>query len=151
MENSAMKAIMIGAALFITMITITAVMMYFNSAKSLVENVGDGSSISNNYSTYIRDLILTNGNLTGSDVKNIINYFYDNTLTEVNISIRRNFSVEDVNQNVNLPVSYSNINNDSNNYNKVMVQILDNSKFNVQYELYSDSNEVKSIKIDEII
>lgn len=151
MESSAIRAIMIGAALFITMITISAVMMYFNSAKDLVTNVGSGSALSENYSTYIKDLILTKGKVTGADVKNIINYFYENESAEINISIRRNFSNKNVNEGINQPTTYTGINTSEEKYNKMMGQILDNSYFEVDYELHPGTEEIKTMTIKEMI
>ncbi len=151
MESSAIRAIMIGTALFITMITISAVMLYFNSAKELVTNVGSGSPLSENYSTYIKDLVLTKGKVTGADIKNIINYFFEDESVEINISTRRNFSNKNVNEGINLPTEYTGVNTNEENYNTIMGQILDNSYFEVNYELYSGTEEIKKITIKEMI
>lgn len=86
-ENNAIRAITIGVSTFIAILTITAVMMYYNTAKATVQEVGSGPDLYNNYASYIRDILVRpNGStITGADAINLINYFYNDELVEVNL------------------------------------------------------------------
>lgn len=86
-ESNAIRAITIGVSTFIAILTITAVMMYYNTAKATVQEVGSGPDLYNNYASYIRDILVRpNGStITGADAINLINYFYNDELVEVNL------------------------------------------------------------------
>ncbi len=89
MEENATKAIMIGAATFITIITITAVLTYYNTAREMVQSIGAGYDFDATYSEYVRDILLrtdVNSFVTGTDVINILNYFYDDKTVSVKLS-----------------------------------------------------------------
>lgn len=147
MEN-ATRAIMIGAGLFITMITISAIILYYNSAKQLVDNVTDNTDISGNYSEYIRDTVLSNGRIiTGADVKNILNYFYGSARTEISVTIRNNFANEDMK--LSTPETYNDVTNDKTEFTNVYNQIVDNSSFAITYTLYDNSDDIKTITVVE--
>mgnify|MGYP000428352781 CR=1 FL=1 len=73
-DSNAIRAITIGAGLFISITTISLILTYYNVAKSTAQSIGTGTNISQNYDRHIRD-ILTKANIKGSDVINICNYF----------------------------------------------------------------------------
>lgn len=73
-DSNAIRAITIGAGLFISITTISLILTYYNVAKNTAQTIGTGTNISQNYDRHIRD-ILTKENIKGSDVINICNYF----------------------------------------------------------------------------
>ncbi|MDF2865680.1 MAG: hypothetical protein K0R72_493 [Clostridia bacterium] len=88
-DDVLIRAITIGASIFITLATVTAVMMYYNTARLSVVSIGTGTNIEQNYREDIKN-ILYSTEATGSDVKNILQYFYGNS--EVNICIDRYYA-----------------------------------------------------------
>jgi len=87
-ESNAIRAITIGVSTFIAIATISAVLMYYNTAKATVQEIGTGPDIYNNYATYIKDLLIkpNNSTISGTDAINIINYLYNDDLVTVNVS-----------------------------------------------------------------
>lgn len=88
-ESAPVRAIMIGASLFVTIATITAVLTYYNTAKDMVKVIGTGTDIGQVYSDYVEESLLktsANTYLTGTEVINILNYFYDSDLALVYIN-----------------------------------------------------------------
>ena len=83
-ESAPIRAIVIGVSTLLAVATISAVLMYYNTAKQMASNVGRGQDFAANYDQSIQD-ILTAGTynvsgtnyITGADVKNLLNYFYD--------------------------------------------------------------------------
>jgi hypothetical protein len=88
-DDILMRAITIGASVFITLATVTAVMMYYNVAKTSVTNIGTGTNIEEKYREDIKNT-LYNTEATGSEVKNILQYFFENN--EVDITITRYYA-----------------------------------------------------------
>ena len=87
-ESNATRAIMIGAATLIAIATISAVLTYYNTAREMVQSIGSGYDFDANYSEYVKDILLRtdkNSKITGTDVINIMNYFYDDATVEVNL------------------------------------------------------------------
>lgn len=82
-DSNAIRAITIGAGLFISITTISLILTYYNVAKNTAQSIGTGTNISQNYDRHIRD-ILTKKNIKGSDVINICNYF-EEEITEKTI------------------------------------------------------------------
>ena len=80
-DSNAIRAITIGAGLFISITTISLILTYYNVAKSTAQSIGTGTNISQNYDRHIRD-ILTKANIKGSDVINICNYFEEEITTK---------------------------------------------------------------------
>lgn len=80
-DSNAIKAITIGAGLFISITTISLILTYYNVAKNTAQSIGTGTNISQNYDRHIRD-ILTKANIKGSDVINICNYFEEEITTK---------------------------------------------------------------------
>ena len=80
-DSNAIRAITIGAGLFISITTISLILTYYNVAKNTAQTIGTGTNISQNYDRHIRD-ILTKENIKGSDVINICNYFEEEITTK---------------------------------------------------------------------
>ena len=151
-ENNAIKAITIGVSTFIAMITISAVLMYYNTARATVQEIGTGTDISQNYSKYILEILLKPDNtiVSGTDVKNILNYFYLNERVNVNITKMTNLGSV---SNLTLEESKNllNVNNNKSLYNKVFADIISTEKFKIQVEYYDTNNtEAKTITLSEI-
>lgn len=113
-ENNAIRAITIGVSTFIAIITITAVMMYYNTAKATVQEVGSGPDLYNNYASYIKDILVkpSGSTISGTEAINIINYFYNDDLVTVNIDniklINETAKIDEINK-FNKKDSYSDI------------------------------------------
>lgn len=151
-ENNAIRAITIGVSTFIAMITISAVLMYYNTARATVQEIGTGTDISQNYSKYILEILLKPSNTTinGTDVKNILNYFYLNEKVSINIT---KMTILGSVSNLNLEQSKNliNVNNDKSLYNKVFADIISTQNFKIQVEYYdTDNTEVKTITLSEV-
>lgn len=100
-ESAPMKAIMIGAGLFITIVTITAVLNYYATAKEMVQSIGTGVDYLQEYSDYIQSILLkanTDATITGTEVKNLLNYFYHNERVTIRIGNARPLYKEDGSQ-----------------------------------------------------
>lgn len=152
-ESNAIKAIVIGVSTFIATITISAVVMYYGTAKATVQAIGTGEDLSQNYSDYIVDILLYNTTTDGIGVKNILNYFYLNDRVNVNIIKMTNMgSVKDsINNNVTEKKNLININNNINIYNEVVSNIISAQKFSINVEYYdSDKTDIKEVTITEI-
>lgn len=114
-DSNAIRAITIGAGLFISITTISLILTYYNVAKNTAQTIGTGTNISQNYDRHIRD-ILTKANIKGSDVINICNYFEEEITTKKidfwygNSSPKTSDIINNVlpNQNFTLGVTYDN-------------------------------------------
>ena len=84
MESNAMKAITIGVGVLIAIATISLVMMYYNTAKAGMSAVGRGNDLNANYYSYIVD-VLTESQVYGTDVINLLNYFEDDMSVTLNL------------------------------------------------------------------
>ena len=112
-ESNAIRAITIGAGLFISITTISLILTYYNVAKNTAQSIGTGTNISQNYDRHIRD-ILTKANIKGSDVINICNYFEEEITTKKidflygNSSPKTSYIINNVlpNQDFTLKVTY---------------------------------------------
>ena len=139
-ESAPIRAIVIGVSTLLAVATISAVLMYYNSAKQLASNVGRGQDFAANYEQSIQDLLVSgtenvtgNSYITGADVKNLINYFYDKDDVEVNIRVMRVINVYEENKS-KAAATYSkfNINHDEASYKYVMNNILLDQKFKIK-------------------
>lgn len=133
-EGIAMRAVTIGVSVFIAIATMTAVMTYYNTAKQVVLSIGAGTDVSGLYTKSIESTLLKH-TASGSDVKNLLNYFYNSKAANINISM-------DLFTNGNTPVTkrvaYSNINNAGDAiFNSVVKYIMPNQKFSITYS-YDD-------------
>ena len=74
MEDVTVRAITIGVGVVVSIITITAVLTYYNTAKETVREIGAATDISGLYDKSIEDILLKK-KITGTDIKNIFQYF----------------------------------------------------------------------------
>lgn len=147
-ESAPIRAIVIGVSVLLAIATISAVLMYYNTAKQMASNVGRGQDFAENYEQSIQD-ILTKGSynvagtnyITGADVKNLLNYFYndENVIIKVNNIQYISSYADDYKPRYNI-TGYGNANK-SNDYKYAMKNILANQKF----ELKTEEKEGKKI------
>jgi hypothetical protein len=110
-EDTTVRAITIGASIFITLATISLVLIYYNTAKSSVQKIGTGVNVEESYRNDIEET-LSKQTMTGTEFKNLVNYFYKRTDVNITITTFRVFkndgTIETIN---NTSGTYSNINN----------------------------------------
>ena len=87
MEDVSIRAITIGVSVFVAIATISAVMMYYNSAKNMVQEVGYGVDFANVEDQGIRE-ILSKQKVSGVEVRNIISYFSYKDEVTININCK---------------------------------------------------------------
>lgn len=130
-DDVLVRAITIGASVFITLATVTAVLMYYNTARAGVRSLGTGTNIEENYREDIKT-VLYNSVVTGSDIKNILQYFCDNI--DVNIIMPSYYAFSGNSyQKINVPAAEANKVNASTNssYTQILKTIMPNERFNV--------------------
>ena len=91
MEDSAMKAIVISVSVFVAIITISAVIIYYNTAKDIVNVTGPGVDLAVAQQQDIENILLkanNNAKVSGTEVMNIIKYFYNNKKYTVSIILK---------------------------------------------------------------
>lgn len=101
MSDVVTRAIMIGASVFIAIITISAVMTYYNVAQNAARSVGTGVDIAGLKNQNITDSLLKQ-TVTGTEVKNIINYFYQNKNVHVNVYTAKKFDGSVIDDSTNI-------------------------------------------------
>lgn len=138
-ESAPIRAIVIGVSTLLAVATISAVLMYYNTAKQMASNVGRGQDFAANYEQSIQD-ILTAGTynvsgdnyITGADVKNLLNYFSNSETMKIKVY---NIKVIDEYKNYtpivsNVSDGYDNANLE--NYKNAMKNISDNQRFIIE-------------------
>ena len=135
MEDVTARAIMIGVGVLVAIATITAVLAYYNTAREAVQRVGAGTDIAAEYEQSISDVLLKN-TVTGTEVANILNYFYgneDTVITLNNISIFNNSYSS--NEPVSITISTSSRSSSYDTYYKrVINQIYPNKQYSLSLE-----------------
>lgn len=151
--DNAIRAITIGVSTFIAVITISAIMMYYSSARDVVQSIGTGTNLAQNYNEYIKDILVKpGGKLLGSDVKNILNYFYGNNSVEIIIEggITPIGTIQTAITNPSPITSNEAINQNSQLYNQFVANIIDEKKFIMdQINYLGSSTEIQKIVIKE--
>ena len=155
-ESAPMRAIMIGASVFVTIATITGVLAYYSSAKDLVNVIGTGTDIGAEYANYVENILLKtedNVEIRGTDVINLLNYFYMDEKAKIDVTyIRQDHSFEeytnvDTSDKQTVIKSY-NTNLDEKLYNQAINLIVPTQKFTMKKSTNNDVLVVeKSYKI----
>lgn len=147
-ESAPIRAIVIGVSTLLAVATISAVLMYYNTAKQMASNVGRGQDFATNYEQSIQDILTAgtynvsgNNYITGADVKSLLNYFSNSETMKIKVY---NIKVIDEYKNYTPIVSnvldgYDNANLE--NYKEAMKNISDNQRFIIE------SKEDKKITI----
>lgn len=135
-ESSLFRAITIAVSVFVAIITISAVLSYYSTAKALVQGIGTGIDYNESYSDYVEGILLkgdANSYITGTDVINLVNYFYKNEKVNINITSMTPLYVDNrIYPNLFLwTVTLTNVNNEEEDYNKYISRIMPSEKFNI--------------------
>ena len=140
-ESAPIRAIVIGVSTLLAVATISAVLMYYNTAKQMASNVGRGQDFAANYEQSIQDILTkaeyvasnSDGNvILGSDVKNLLNYFYDDNSVDILLTYKL-YTVTYDNNTVKTSErgSYTSGGAISSYYESAMSNIYDNEKFQI--------------------
>lgn len=140
-ESAPIRAIVIGVSTLLAVATISAVLMYYNTAKQMASNVGRGQDFAANYEQSIQDILTKaeyvvsgpNDNIIlGSDVKNLLNYFYDDNSVDILLKYKL-YTVTYDNNTVKTSERGTNTNGGaiSSYYEDAMSNIYDNEKFTI--------------------
>lgn len=103
MSELSFRTMLIAVGIFITVATLTAIILYYNVAVINANAVNKRTNIELEYSNRITTL-LEKDTLTGTDVRNVIRYYYLNNLVEINIT-------EIKGTNTSSDAKYKNVNN----------------------------------------
>lgn len=117
MEDTGVKAIIIGVSLLITMMTLSAIILYFNTARGIADSVSERTDIASSFDRIVNsdDLEAT---LTGVEVRSLINKYAGVSNVRINI-----VSIGETTTNV-----YNNINNKYTNNGGWLVSVNENAK-----------------------
>lgn len=124
-DSNAIRAITIGAGLFISITTISLILTYYNVAKNTAQTIGTGTNISQNYDRHIRD-ILTKANIKGSDVINICNYFEEEITGDT--------------------IKFFYLGSKTKNVSNIVSTVLPNENFNLEVS-YDSDGKITEIKV----
>jgi hypothetical protein len=145
-EDVLVRAITIGASVFITLATVTAVMIYYNTARATVSEIGTGTNIEQQYREDIKNN-LNKTELTGAEVKNVLQYFYDSP--EITISMTSYYAYhKNGYQIVWIPLGETGRINSSNNssYTLIMKSMMPNQKFAVTQDVNNSGKYTFTLK-----
>lgn len=136
-ESNAMRAITIGVSVFVAIITITGVLTYYGIVRDTAKNIGSGNDMGEKYSEEIENILLKgsykgNGNsyLTGTEVLNLLNYFYKNENVRIDIENIK-YVKDDGSVDKFLPYTHENVNITEDKFNEVYSKILSNQRFEI--------------------
>lgn len=114
MEDFSMRAIVIGVSLFVVIMTLTAIIMYFDAAKGVADQVSARTDIASSF-----DNIVNSDNfeatLTGVQIRSLINKYASVENVEINITAINNQAV-----------NYDNINNRYTNDGGWLIKVNEN-------------------------
>lgn len=131
MEDVSVRAITIGVGVLLAIVTISAVFMYYNTAKQTVRDIGAGTDIAGLYEKSVREVLVKaeggTATITGTDVKNLLYYSLTDTSLKLNCT---NIRVLEDNGNIKPDLTYSGEPNESQK-NNIIKRILPNSKYNL--------------------
>lgn len=132
-ENALIKALYIGVSLFVTVITITAITLYYNIARSSIKDIGSGTDFDTVYREDIKETLLKTGKnnkITGTQVKNLVNYYYDNINVQIKIDGMKYISEDgSIKEYSSISLSSNDQNIRQKNYNIIMKNIMNNQEF----------------------
>jgi len=84
MEDLPVKAIVIGVSVFVTMAVISALMIYFNTARGVADVVNKRINIAETYDSIMNADVFTD-TLTGVEIRSLINKYAGSDLVRINI------------------------------------------------------------------
>lgn len=98
MEDFSIKAIVIGVSLFVTMMTLTAILIYFNTAREVSDIVSSRVDIAETYDR-IMSAGMDSGYITGVEVRSLINKYAGKDNVIINIRGDNGIVANNVNSN----------------------------------------------------
>lgn len=111
MNELTFRTMLIGVGVFVTVATLSAILLYYNVAVSSANAVSKRTNIELEYSKRITTL-LEKDTLTGTDVRNVIRYYYLNEMVEISITKIKGKSIADMNnEKTGSGEIYRNVNN----------------------------------------
>lgn len=144
MSELSFRTLLIAVGIFITLATISALMIYYNVSVSTATAASDRTNIEFEYNRSV-ERILSQDILTGVDFKNIVrNYFMDSTV-KINILKIKGINTTDMPN----PERYENINNNwaiESTVDSEKVKILSESRMeiiNPSYKIKRENIEIK--------
>ena len=102
-EDNLSKAIMIGVTTLVGVMTVSAIIIFFNSSLNIVKNAGSGKNFGNIYRHDIESTLLmsnTGNYIKGTSVINLFNYYEDN----VNVSVNA-YNIKYLDKNGNIDIN----------------------------------------------
>lgn len=160
-ESAPIRAITIGVSILLAIATISGVLMYYNTAKQAATNIGRGQMFAENYEQRIQDILITGSSnisgqvyITGTDVKNLLNYFYDDNT--VKIDLKKVKVMDKYDENLHVPKAtivnggVTLVNSNNGGYNYAVSVIIDNQSFKIVSDELNDRN-VRVITIEGIL
>ncbi len=139
MEDNVSKAIMIGFTTLMGVMTISAIIIFFNSSVNVVKNVSEISMFSKVYREDIDSTLLmsnTGNYIKGTSVINLLNYYEEDPRVSISIS---NIKYIDNSGNVQVLTAPIDIVGEDvglrqNSYNIAMRYLMDNQDFTISVE-----------------
>ncbi len=144
MEDVTVRAITIGVGVLVSIITITAVLTYYNTAKDAVKEIGSGVDIAGLYDKSIEDILLKK-KCNGTDVQNLLDYFAGKSNVVINTQKLKLYK-NDSSGNIVETSLEQGIQSDKERIKDVIKFILPNSKYKIEHNI---NNEIITINIDK--
>ena len=142
MEDYAVRAVIIGVSLFVTMITLSAVLMYFNTARSIADEVNKRTDIAQTFDEIV------NGDkfemdLTGVQIRSLINKYAGSEDVEINILTISGETVEDY-----MNINHSWLDQNTNLISEAKMSIIDPAWTNHVDKVHNFGKITLNIRLD---
>ena len=152
-ESNAVRAITIGVSVFVAIITISGLLAYYSIVRDTARNIGSGNDIGQKYSEEIEDILLKgsykgagNSYLTGTEILNLLNYFYKNENVRIDIQDIKYVNGDgDIEKLVALQENVNNTLDDTkgNSFNNIYSKILPNQRFQIDTTSSGTNKQVR--------
>lgn len=150
-EDNLSTALMIGVTTLIGIMTVSAIIIFFNTSLDIVRGVGSGKDYGTVYRSDIESTLLMSGtgnNIKGTSVINLLNYYVEDPNVTI---VVQDIKYLDDNQNVqiypNVTIDSTEINVRRSSYNTAMRYIMDNQDFLIDVQDVDSEAGVKIITI----
>lgn len=151
MEENISRAIMIGVTTLVGIMTISAIIVFFNSSLRVVENASGSKDFSTVYRNDIESTLLmsNSGNyIKGTSVINLISYYEQDVNVSIGIS---NIKYIDNSGNIqiidNIVINTNDVNIRKAAYNRAVRYIMDNQDFTISVKDNDEDMGSKEITI----
>lgn len=137
-EDNVYTAIIIGVTLLVGIITISAIVVFFNSGLTVVQSVGGGFDYSRVYRNDIESTLLmsnTGNYIKGTSVENLLNYYVEDVNVIITISnIKYIDSAGNVQIYPDIAIDSKDENVRKSNYNIAARYLMDNQDFSISVQ-----------------